>query len=307
MDIRLYFHKFWDTFDKYDNVWVWILKQNHNVTVVDSNPNLVFSMGATKPFPDVFTIYYSNEPFFPNLNTLGKVADHFLSNFFIDIPNHTRLPSYYMYIYEFIRSKQIESMEFFHQTNRLIPEKTHFCSFVSRSMKGKRGDFFKKLSEYKQVDTNMSPYNHFTLPYDNSAFSSSKPKINFIKKYKFNIAFENHFRGDHPCFPNAIKENGFLTDMGGLISEKLVEPFISGTIPLYWGSSMVSDDFNSDTFINYYDYKSEDEMIEHIIELDKDDEKYNEYFSSHIYSNINGNVLSLDYLVSIFEPIIAHI
>lgn len=296
MDIRLHFNSFWGGFDKENNVWVWLLRQNNNVVLDDTNPNLVITMGGpTKPFPNVYTIYYSNEPYLPNP---CNFADHYLSNFFIENENHTRFPSYYMYVYEFIRSGLIKDLSFFYSNNRVIPTKTSFCSFVSGSLMGKRGEFFKKLNKYKHVETNLPPYNDFNIPFDNTSFTSSRPKIDFIKKYKFNLSFENNYRGNYPCFPNAQLNNGYLLDMGGLISEKLVEPFISGTIPIYWGSNMVSDEFNSSSFLNYYDFKNEDELIEKIIELDNNDSLYNTYFKESITKTDN---LNLDYMVNLME------
>ncbi len=305
MDIRLHFDNFWAGFDKNDNVWVWILKQKHNVILDSITPNLVITMSLKRPINGVYTIYYSNEPFVPSINTNN--ADHFLSNFFIDSPNHTRFPSYYMYIHEFIKCGLINDLDFFDSTDRIIPVKTNFCSFVSRSLNGKRGEFFNKLNEYKHVETNVTPYRDFSIPFDSSTFSSTKPKIEFIKKYKFNIAFENNFRGTHPCFPNAVLNNGYLVDMGGLISEKLIEPFISGTLPIYWGSKMVGDEFNSNTFINYYDFDNEDDLINKIIELDKNDDLYNSYFKNKIKSDVNGSVLNLDYLINMFDSIVKNI
>ena len=45
-------------------------------------------------------------------------------------------------------------------------------------------------------------------------------------------------------------------------------------MPIYWGNPIVDKDFNTKSFINYYDFKNEDDMIDYIIELDKDDNKY---------------------------------
>ncbi len=306
MDIRLKFHDFWPNFNKEENVWTWLLRQKNNVVIVEENPNLVITMAGSKPYPNVYTIYYSNEPFFPNVSA-NNYADHYLSNFFLDIPNHTRFPSYYMYVYEFIRAGLIPDLSFFTKTNREVPIKNNFCAFVTRSFGGKRGDFFNRLNEYKKVDTNCGPTSSFTLPFDNTSFSSSKPKIDFIRDYKFVISFENNWRGTYPCFPNANVVDGLLTDMGGLISEKLVEPFIGGSLPIYWGSEMVSKEFNSKTFLNYYDFENEDALIAKIIELDNNDDLYKSYFNQAIISEAQNDVLTLDYMVNLMEYIIKNI
>ena len=46
------------------------------------------------------------------------------------------------------------------------------------------------------------------------------------------------------------------------------------SIPLYRGGSCINEDFNTKSFVNYHDFNSEDDMIDYIIELDKDDSKY---------------------------------
>jgi hypothetical protein len=301
MDIRVHFDNFWSGFNPNSNIWIWILRKKHNVVIDGSNPNLVFTTDLNVRYPNAVNVYYSNEPFYPDESIIKGRFDFSMSNFFIESESHIRFPSYYMYIYEFINTGLIDGFSFFQKENRHIPEKTNFCSFVSRSLNGKRGDFFNKLNEYKRVETNVSPYNNFSVPFDSSGFSSSRPKIEFIKKYKFNISFENNFRGSYPCFPNANVVSGFLTDMSGLISEKLVEPFVSGVIPIYWGSKMVSDEFNTSTFLNYYDFQNENDLIDKIIELDKDDNLYNSYFKEKISNN---HMLDESYIVDLFDNIV---
>lgn len=300
MDIRLHFDGFWGGFNPNDNIWIWILKQKHNVIIDRINPNLVFTMNLHRSYPNAVTVYFSNEPFFPDTNLVKNLFDFSMSNFFINLDTHIRFPSYYMYIYEFIRNETIKGFSFFQEINRSIPTKTNFCSFVSRSLVGKRGQFFHKLNEYKKVETNVNPYNDFSIPFDNTSFTSSKPKVEFIKKYKFNISFENNFRSTSPCYPGANVVNGFLTDMSGLISEKLVEPLIAGTIPIYWGSSMVSQEFNNKTFINYYDFDNENSLIDKIIELDNNDELYSTYFKNKISNN---EMLDESYIINLFDEI----
>jgi hypothetical protein len=300
MEIRLHFEGFWNDFNKLDNIWVWILNKKHDVVLDSQNPNLVFTMNLNRTYPNAVTVYYSNEPYYPEEILVKNIFDFSMSNFFINSENHIRFPSYYMYIYEFIRVGLIDGFSFFQKENRDIPIKSSFCSFVSRSLNGKRGEFFKKLNEYKKVETNVFPYNDFTIPFDNSGFNSSKPKIEFIKKYKFNISFENNFRGAYPSFPNAKLNNGFLIDMGGLISEKIIEPFVSGVVPIYWGSEMVSTEFNNQTFLNYYDFKNDNELIDKIIELDNNDDLYKKFFNSKISKN---SALEESYVIDLFDKI----
>lgn len=300
MDIRLHFDGFWNGFTPSDNLFVWVLSQKHNVVIDNVNPNLVITMDRRK-YKDAFTIYYNGgEPYYPE--PTNEIADHFIGSFYLDYPNYTRFSHYYLYFYLFIKHGIIPDLNFFNTSNRIIPTKTKFCSLVCRVINGKRGRFIEKLNKYKKVETNASPYHDFSIPFDSTSLNSTLPKINFIKDYKFNIAFENNYRAHHPSYPNAIIENGEMVNMNGLINEKLVEPFVSGVIPIYWGSDKVHEEFNTKTFLNYFDFNSEDDLIEKIIELDNNDDLYASYFNEPI--STTNSVLTLDYLVNMFEDII---
>lgn len=48
----------------------------------------------------------------------------------------------------------------------------------------------------------------------------------------------------------------------------------ANSMPIYWGNPRIDLEFNTKSFINWYDFKSEDDIIDYIIELDKDDSKY---------------------------------
>ena len=57
-----------------------------------------------------------------------------------------------------------------------------------------------------------------------------KDKISFLMKYKFSIAMEN-------------------TNGSGYMSEKIVQSFLSGTIPIYYGDYMIDEFINPKAFI----------------------------------------------------------
>src|SRR6185295_15504254 len=80
-------------------------------------------------------------------------------------------------------------------------------------------------------------------------------KTEFLKAYKFNIAFEN-------------------ASVPGYTTEKLVEPMAARCLPIYWGNPRIGEEFNSGSFLNYYDFPSEERLVEEIIALDQDDTRY---------------------------------
>jgi len=82
-------------------------------------------------------------------------------------------------------------------------------------------------------------------------------KIKFLSKYKFSIAMENS-RGD------------------GYLSEKIVDSFRAGTIPIYYGDYLVDEFINPKTYILIKGEKDIDKKIEYIKKIDNDDKLYME-------------------------------
>jgi hypothetical protein len=308
MDIRLFFTEMCGKWNYYDNGYIDILSRRHNVTIDSANPNLVITQGR-KVYPNALTLYYNEgEPFYPNLPVVENVydpdktiADYFLGSFFFDFENYTRFSLYSLYTLHHIKNGDLKSFDFFYKENREIPNKEKFCAFVSRGPIGKRGKFFEKLNARKKVEASFSPYNDFQIGFDNSAYWSSIPKVNFIKKYKFNLCWEGTWRGTHPAFPGAIIENGDIVNVNGLTNEKIVEAFIAGTIPIYWGNSKISEEFNKNTFLNLNDFESEEALIDKIIEIDQNDDLYKSFFKEKIAVNDN---FSMEYLSDLFDNIL---
>ena len=79
-----------------------------------------------------------------------------------------------------------------------------------------------------------------------------------FRDYKFVICFENSYAND-------------------FITEKLPNVMLANSIGIYRGAPNVDEFFNTKSFINYDNYGSYDKMIEKIIELDKDDDKYQKF------------------------------
>ena len=69
------------------------------------------------------------------------------------------------------------------------------------------------------------------------------------------------------------------------MTEKLYEAYIGGTIPIYWGSPTVEVDFNPKAFLNWYDYGSDEALMEAVIEIDNDPVRYEEMYMQPLFSN----------------------
>jgi hypothetical protein len=62
--------------------------------------------------------------------------------------------------------------------------------------------------------------------------------------------------------------------------EKIIEPFLAGSIPVYWGNPLVGKEFNEAGFVNCHRYKNFRQVIDEIIRIDTDDALYWQYIQS---------------------------
>ncbi len=151
-------------------------------------------------------------------------------------------------------------------------DKSRFCNFIYshhyRKFSGtiKRAKFCRELMKYKKVDCAgkiMQNTNELKRLEENNLLNKSRSinpptKLTYMSKYKFTIAFENQ------SYPHYI-------------TEKIVHPFLAGSIPIYWGCPQVARMFNPAAFINCHDYSSLDEVVSRVQEIDNDDELYLKY------------------------------
>lgn len=123
-----------------------------------------------------------------------------------------------------------------------------FCNFVvSNDYSKERNAFFEALNAHRRVDSGGG--------YANNIGGPVSDKLAFQKGYKFSIAYEN-------------------SSTPGYCTEKIVDAFAAGTVPIYWGDPLVKGEFNPDSFLFAGDYDDNDALIAAIDALDADDEAY---------------------------------
>lgn len=128
--------------------------------------------------------------------------------------------------------------------------KRPFCATVisnTNQTDGMREKIFNALSAYKTVASGGKWHNSVGGPVPN--------KLKFQSGYKFCLCAEN-------------------TYAPGYTTEKLVEAFASGCIPIYYGDPLVTQDFNPKAFINAHDYQNIDALIARVKEIDNNDDLY---------------------------------
>tara|TARA_R110000772_G_scaffold81439_1_gene173188 strand:- start:942 stop:1781 length:840 start_codon:yes stop_codon:yes gene_type:complete len=238
--ISIDFIGFWGGFRKNDNFFYDILSEDYEV-IISSNPDiLIYSVfGQGHKQYNCTKIFFSGENIGPNFNE----CDYSMCHDWLDDERHHRLPLYILYdgYYDLI-NKEV--------TDSLVDRK--FCNFiVSNGGNEVRNNFFNQLSKYKKVDSGGRFMNNIGSPVIN--------KLEFQSDYKFSIGFEN---------------NNYRKSRIGYTTEKIMEPMRVNSIPIYWGNCEIHKDFNSKSFVNFYDFKNIEEMIEYIKFLDQNDNEY---------------------------------
>ena len=142
------------------------------------------------------------------------------------------------------------------QVKNIDVSKKKFCAWVVSNGGGReRNLFFDKLSQYKVVDSGGS--------FRNNVGGSVGDKIEFLSHYKFSICMEN-------------------SKTQGYISEKLVDCFEAGTIPIYFGDDTILELLNNKSYIHVKNEEEFDEKIELIKKIDNNDTLYQEVIREKI-------------------------
>lgn len=244
---------------KTDYFWITI-QEKYNV-VIDSNPDILFVgpyVRGPRPKPAKVNVFITGEYVDENKQNSG-VGGIDSSKF--DLRQWDYSFSYYDTTDTNFETpccmrhgpwfEWIDSMT---KWKPVIYEKTKFCNFLfSNGLANVRQDFCLNLSKYKRVDCPGKVLNN--MP--NFGLGRGGPniymeKIDFLKRYKFDISFENW------------KGKNYLT-------EKIIQPYIAGCIPIYWGATNIHEYFDERSFINCHSFNSFNDVIEHIQNVDSDD------------------------------------
>ena len=145
------------------------------------------------------------------------------------------------------------------------PNKQKFCVFMYHNDTAlARKIFCKKLMQYKQVDClgRVMRNTQIIKPKDISDNTNWKQEqLHIYNQYKFTIAFEN-------------------SSAPGYVCEKILQPLLVGSIPIYWGGEDVKQYFNPDGFIHVNDFKSFEDCIAYVQKVDNDPELYQKYLDA---------------------------
>lgn len=270
--LRIAFTDFYQGFNVTDNrIWN-ALKRHYQLELTEdlSNANLlVFSdFGINHWKFNGRKIYLTGENMLPDFNQCDLAFTP------AEIPGDNRairLPLYAQYIDSL---SSLVRPQGYNATTHL--SKTGFCSFVvSNSECRFRNKLFKTLYRRRAV---ASGGKHF-----NTTGNIVKNKLEFIKDYQFNIACEN-------------------SRSPGYITEKLIDPLLVGSVPVYWGDPEIGRDFNLKCMINVSDFKSLHDLVDYILMVAENDSLRQSILEAPVFRNNQLPLCTTDKYIS--EPVI---
>ena len=232
------------------------LGDKFNIEFDSENPDYVIF--------NIFGCYHLDEKYKDAIKvahfTENKIIDFREADYAIGQQHINYLDRYFrrpFFIFSLINNTNKDFQEIREQVLK-NPIREKFCAAVisnSGWTDGFRRLFYKELNKYKEIE--MGGYYH------NNVGGPVRDKKKFLRKYKFSIAMEN-------------------TKSDGYISEKIIDAFLAGNIPIYYGDYMVEEYINPKAFILIKGEKDMMEKIEYIKKIDNDDELYRSFLREKV-------------------------
>lgn len=254
---------------------------NHRNILSESDKLAFFSVFGPRWFVNFFPNSYK-KVFFTGENVHSPIAkshqvyaDNCVNNVnlslgfdYLDHPNYLRFPLWMMYLvpynatFEDVKNT-IEKIN--NPEHRLNSERTRFaCLIASHDLNGIRTkitDALEKISSVTYAGAFRKNTSELQTDFNND-------KLAYLRNFKFNICPENS------------SEKGYVT-------EKIVDAFRSGNIPIYWGgaerNSVEPEIFDKNSYV-YCDFNNLQGLIDEVSYLHSNPKAYEEFVQIRPFS-----------------------
>ncbi len=277
--LKLNFENFWPDYQKRDNYWFNLLSTKFDVTISDKPDLLIFSydytgkrLDKTYDPSETVKVFFGCENVQPDFNDCHAA----ISQKYIDQDNHFRLPLWTQYVNWFGSRPMVSNRDQCYlidpnsllqkkfDPDSLLKQKTNFCNFLYTQPRGLRMTFMDYFKGYKKIDSAGKLHNNMGGTVQGR--SDHIFKIMWQESYKFTASLENDL------------DPGWTT-------EKLLHPMSTLSLPIYWGNERVSDEFNTESFINIHDFDSVESAVEYVKEVDNNQDLYLDIMSRPWFKN----------------------
>lgn len=287
--VKIKFSGMSGVFNPEDNFIINTLRKFFEVELSDTPDFLIYSVESKDYLDyDCVRIFFTPENLVPDFN----ICDYAIGFHYLDFEDrYIRFPLYLVdsfkaYTGDSYGSDLQLAKQKHENAQAALAQKDDFCAFVYSNGKAAqcREKIFKVLSQYKRVNSGGKHMNNVGGPVES--------KLEFQKKHKFVIAFEN-------------------TSTPGYTTEKIVHAYAAQAVPVYWGNPEITKEFNPASFINCHDFGltelGEEDAINAIADrvkaLDQDSSAYLETLSTPAFADQEY----VDRKQKEFEEFLAHI
>lgn len=256
--IKIAFKDFWPEWDIEDFISP-ILKSHFNVIIDNKNPDVLFhsifnGMRSTPTYKCKKVLILAE-----NWRASQFKSDYSIS-FDPHSPSNYRLPLWQMYLLLKPELKNLLFNKIRHQSF------DRFCAFiVSNPSNFFRIGAFEQLNAYKKVHSYGKVKMNSTelkKASENRYWRDAKFDFFSNSKHKFMMCFEN---SSYPYY----------------CTEKIMDAFLGGCIPIYWGCPKVDQDWNSGAFIN----AMRSNWIDRVKLIDNNIEEFNRVYDEPIFTD----------------------
>lgn len=266
---RLNFIDYWEDDWKNESDKKYFKKLSNNPALKNYHTINIYSVFGNSPVVEekgALNIQFSGESIYRNpdlfhLNFIPDKHDFAKKKNIIDCP-----PFMHLFLNSIYKKNNFNFIRSIGEADVL---KKIFCLFsVSNGEAKQRIDFFKNLSKYKKIDSCGKVENNKSDCPGRDEYNS-KENCTFISGYKFMICFEN-------------------SSVYNYCTEKILNAYLCGTIPIYWGCPNISDFINMDSIFHLpaeYTMEEEKALIKQIIKCDSNMESYIKKYNQPLFKN----------------------
>jgi hypothetical protein len=242
--LKIHYCDFWPEWPQ-ENFIEPIIRKHYNIVIDQQNPDVLFHsvFGGGREA----AAYKCKKIQFIGENRRPMVTDYSIS-FDPHSPTNFRLPLWQA----FILKKPEYKERLFNGSQLNEDEFVRFAAFiVSNGSNFIRNGAFHQLSEYKKVHS----YGRF--------MNNDQILINYSQGKYWRDAKDAFFQKNPHKFMMTYENNSYP----GYCTEKLMDGFLAGSVPIYWGDPWVKKDWNEKAFINVMNIP---DWISEIKRLDND-------------------------------------
>ena len=171
--------------------------------------------------------------------------------------NITNYNIYFPYLFLNLWDRKKNGKNIFN--NKEYMNKKYFCGYLENNIII-NDNIYEYISKYKSIDKLDEIYNNIKY---------CDLLVEKYSDYKFILLFENDISY-------------------GYISEKIINPILANSIPIYGGNDYIFKYINKKRVINIKDYKNINDLIQHIENIDNNEKLYNSILNEPIFvKNVN--------------------